>query len=355
MANLKYPIADTTARRQETQNHTTTNDGKDKTTSTAAQSKPRKDTLYILRKDSLEQQIPTQDSLTQDSLEQKILGGDSLSVWAAHTDSLSTPLEAPLPYRDTTIEAVMGQSSTLFEGRNIHPQPKENMIDSSFFQVFVLIMAALYAMLLHYNMADIRALFERVARDSSNRKGIFEEYHGSGFMRFLNTTGAIGLLFMGILAVKYSQQLMPNLSEALLPSSAALPFSLIVTAICTVIFVTQWLILVAAGALTRSLHFVRQLHQLRQLYFTLAVIIIAPTLLLYALTPNDEGEMWFFLIIIELAVTLVLYLKETLNLFISKKISILHWILYLCTVEVFPISLLVLIAIRLLPNFDPII
>ena len=38
--------------------------------------------------------------------------------------------------------------------------------------------------------------------------------------------------------------------------------------------------------------------------------------------------------------------QGTLNLFLSKKISILHWILYLCTVEIFPISLIGLLAAR---------
>ena len=32
------------------------------------------------------------------------------------------------------------------------------------------------------------------------------------------------------------------------------------------------------------------------------------------------------------------YLKESLMLFLSKKISILHWFLYLCAVEIFPVS-----------------
>ena len=44
--------------------------------------------------------------------------------------------------------------------------------------------------------------------------------------------------------------------------------------------------------------------------------------------------------------TAFLYLKESLNLFISKKISILHWFLYLCTVEIFPVSLLWLSLVR---------
>jgi len=68
-----------------------------------------------------------------------------------------------------------------------------------------------------------------------------------------------------------------------------------------------------------------------------------------ALLPDGEqgtGGVWFCIIAVELAAAAALYLKETLNLFLSKKVSILHWFLYLCTVEVFPVSLLWLLAVR---------
>ena len=69
-------------------------------------------------------------------------------------------------------------------------------------------------------------------------------------------------------------------------------------------------------------------------------------LLLFALCPRGTGDVWFCIIVIELLATVFLYLRETLNLFLSKKISILHWILYLCIVEVFPVSLLWLLVAR---------
>ena len=75
-------------------------------------------------------------------------------------------------------------------------------------------------------------------------------------------------------------------------------------------------------------------------------LIATPFLALWLLAPAGEGKIWFWVIIIELVVSLILYLQETLSLFISKKISILHWFLYLCGVEIFPISLLILLTVR---------
>lgn len=98
--------------------------------------------------------------------------------------------------------------------------------------------------------------------------------------------------------------------------------------------------------MTVSQPFVSQLMLLRRTYFALAVIVTSPALLLFALCPRGTGNVWFTVITIELAMTAFLYLKESLNLFISKKISILHWFLYLCAVEIFPVSLLWLSLVR---------
>ena len=92
--------------------------------------------------------------------------------------------------------------------------------------------------------------------------------------------------------------------------------------------------------------FTAQIVLLKRTYFALAVIVSSPALLLFALCPPGRGGVWFTVIVAELTVTALLYFRETLNLFLSKKVSILHWFLYLCTVEIFPISLLWLLAVR---------
>ena len=165
-------------------------------------------------------------------------------------------------------------------------------------------------------------------------------------MRFLNTTTAIGILFVGILAVKYGDSLMPVALLDLLSHGAVLGLSLLATAACLGVMLYQRIALRLAGAVTLAEPFTAQLQLLRRIYFSLAVVVISPALLLFALCPRGTGNGWFLLIVIELAITVILYLREALNLFLSKKISILHWFLYLCAVEVFPISFLWLVATR---------
>lgn len=253
---------------------------------------------------------------------------------------------APTPSVTASAEAVFGPYATLAEPLPPAPGQPQSLTDNAVFQGFVLLLAAAYALLLYYNLGDIRALLSRISRDTASGKRLFEDPAGSGFMRFLNTASAIGMLFLGVLAVKYGDALMPPMLLDMLPHGAVLALSLLATAACLGVILYQRAAMRLAGAVTLAQPFTAQLQLLRRTYFALAVVVISPALLLFALCPRGTGEVWFLLIVIELAVTVILYLREALSLFLSKKISILHWFLYLCAVEVFPISFLWLIAVR---------
>jgi len=82
---------------------------------------------------------------------------------------------------------------------------------------------------------------------------------------------------------------------------------------------SSWGVVRLAGAVTLSQPFVSQLILLKRTYFTLGVIVTIPALLLFALCPRGTGDVWFCIIVIELLATVFLYLRETLNLFLSEK------------------------------------
>ena len=224
--------------------------------------------------------------------------------------------------------------------------PAPSLTENPVFQGFVLLLAATYAILLYRNLGDIRLLLTRVSHDTATGKRLMEDPGGSGFSHFLNTATAIGVLFVGVMTVKYGDSLIPDSLIETIPQGAVLALSLLATFACLCVGLFQRGVVRLAGAVTLSQPFVSQLILLKRTYFTLGVIVTIPALLLFALCPRGTGDVWFCIIVIELLATVFLYLRETLNLFLSKKISILHWILYLCIVEIFPISLLGLLAAR---------
>lgn len=284
------------------------------------------------------------------------LPSDTLTAPAGHSDalpfavygtadSLSTPFPLLAPHRTASAEAVFGPTSTLVPPSQLNVGAR-SLTQNAVFQGFVLLLAATYALLLYYHLSDVRALLGRISRDTAAGKRLFDDPSGSGFTRFMHTTTAIGLLFLGVITVKYGDALVPARLLATLPHGAVLGLSLSAALLCAAIMLAQAAVLRLTGVITLTRLFIAQLQTLRQTYFSLAVIGISPVLLLFALCPRGQGGGWFLLIVIELTITVFLYLRETLNLFISKKVSILHWFLYLCGVELFPISLLWLIAIR---------
>ena len=277
------------------------------------------------------------------------LAADSIGLAPADTlffaDFRTAETETPSVWRDTTAAALFGEASVTVQPPQMQTAPPASLTENAAFQSFVLLLAAIYAMLLYRNLGDVRTLLDRISRDTATGQRLSEEPGGSGFSRFLNIATTIGMLFMGVMVVKYGDSLMPSQLETL-SHGAVLALSLLATAACYGVVLYQMTVVRLTGAVTLSQPFISQLVLLKRTYFSLGVIVTSPALLLFALCPRGTGNVWFCIIIIELAVTAGLYLRKTLNLFIAKKISILHWFLYLCMVEILPISLLWLLTAR---------
>ena len=283
-------------------------------------------------------------------------GSLSTDTLSTHADTLSYPAYVPIDflpvlsdmptYRDTTARAVFGTESVAVTAQHLPPAQADSLTENAVFQSFVLLLAVTYAILLYRNLGDVGTLLSRISRDTTTGNRIVEDPGSNGFSRFLNIATTIGMLFMGVVVTKYGDSLMPQQLTDLFSHNAVLALSLLVTLVCAAMAVFQLITLRLIGAVTLSQPFISQLMLLKRTYFSLAVIISSPALLLFALCPRGTGGVWFFVVAAELAVTAILYLKEALNLFLSKKISILHWFLYLCGVEIFPISLLWLLLAR---------
>lgn len=249
-------------------------------------------------------------------------------------------------YRDTTAQAVFGNRTVIVVPDRLPPPESESLTGNAVFQGFVLLLAATYALLLYRNLGDVRTLLDRISRDALSGKRMTEDAGGSGFPHFLNIVTAFGMLFMGVAAVKYGDSLMPLSCFEQLSHGTVMGLSLLATLATVALALFQSMLVRTAGAVTLSQPFAAQLVQLKQTYFSLLVLVTSPALLLFVLCPRGSGDVWFWVVAAELLVTATVYLGETLRLFLSKKVSILHWFLYLCTVEIFPLSLLWLLAAR---------
>ena len=135
------------------------------------------------------------------------LAADSIGLAPADTlffaDFRTAETETPSVWRDTTAAALFGEASVTVQPPRMQAAPPASLTENAAFQSFVLLLAAIYAMLLYRNLGDVRTLLDRISRDTATGQRLSEEPGGSGFSRFLNIATTIGMLFMGVMAVKY--------------------------------------------------------------------------------------------------------------------------------------------------------
>ena len=310
------------------------------------------DSLAAAMPDSLRMEA---DSLTgslagADTLWESPLGafmpGDSLYAHATTLHYLpdGTPLE---DYRTVDAGEFFGQQSLLAAPRPA-AQQQPRLTDELPFQGLVLLLTLLFGLLLYRNPGDMRALVGRVAFERRDSERTSDESGNAGFTRFLNIALALGFLLAGVTAVRLCDR--PDIAQELLSmgngSTLSLLLALGVGLLFLLVYLYGILLLRAVGGVTLTSGFTTQLIRIKRGYAALGAIILAPVILLFALSPLGSDTIWAGLLTAGWLITFLLYLRETFALFISKKVSILHWILYLCAVEIFPVTLLWLLVVR---------
>lgn len=304
---------------------------------------PAADSLRQPLSDSLGRAVP--DSLQLFGADSLLLGDSLFMAGNAVPDSLAAG-PAPL-YRPATAKEVFGSLSTAAAPVPVfREEPVRPLTGNPVFEGFVLLLAAAYAMLLYRHIGDIRLLLYRVSHDRASSERLMEDPGGNTLTRFLKVSGIIGLLFVGVAAARYAETFIAPAMLPPLPPPAVAGVSLLFAALWALVAAYQAIVLQTVTTVTLSRPFMGQLWLLKRTYFALATVVATPPLLLFALCPPQSGRLWLGISLAGSAVAAVLYVRETLHLFLSKKVPILHWFLYLCAVEIFPFSLLALAAVR---------
>lgn len=279
-------------------------------------------------------------SLTGDSV---FVAGDSLSG-AADTvslaaDTLSAGTAGAAGAADEHVAAVVaavtdGNAATLAEMAG-------NVVQN----LLVAVVVFLYFFCLYRYFDDVRALFGSVFRRSvAPSERMLERRRSEIFYGFLGKLFLIGTCTLGAIASLWADRTVAW--EAVGPyARVALPFAAMAAFVAVV--AVQYAMLAVAGGITRSWSMMAVLLRIRLIYFVLATVIVLPPVLMWQMNGGTGGEVWLRVACLAAAVAVVMYVRESVTLFNSKKISILHWILYLCIVEIMPFTLLWQIVVRM--------
>ncbi len=218
-------------------------------------------------------------------------------------------------------------------------------IATSGFGMLVLVLLLLYITLVYRHTGDIAQLIGRLTIDRATDERL-QNNSNSNYTRFLTYGSLLAYGLIGVSVVRLVCSWLPLSTIEATTEFSTLWWSLAMIGTLILITLLRLTVMTGIGELTFSKELVSQLWLAKRSTLTLLVICCTPPLALWLLMPQGKGVFWLWVIIIELIISLFLYLREILMLFLAKKVSILHCFLYLCAVEIFPLSLLGLLAIR---------
>lgn len=211
--------------------------------------------------------------------------------------------------------------------------------------LLVAVVVFLYIFCLYRYFDDVKALLGSVFRRSvAPSERIIERRRSEIFYGFLGKLFLIGVCALGTIVSLWAGRQpvwdgMPPYACAVLPFGAMAAFLSVVA--------VQYAVLAVAGGITRSWPTMATLLRIRLIYFVLSTVLVMPPMLVSQVDTGLAGGVWLRAAAVAGAVAAALYARESITLFISKKISILHWFLYLCIVEIMPFTLLWQIIVRM--------
>ena len=237
---------------------------------------------------------------------------DSMHHASEAVDSLSG--------RIVSAQELFGPQSQLIESVEQSVE-SQTLVGDTFFQLSALFMLFVVLFFIARHHHRIGAMFGRMV------KGRLAEDYSSGRREesitrsFVQSALVIGIMLITLFVVKYSPMWLP---ESMTPSEG---WTSIVAMFFTLLFIA------AVGLFERA-------------GFSLAAISLSPVFLMGVLSAEKMSDMWNIILIVQCSILVLLFLKETLAFFIEKKIPIFHWFLYLCTAEVFPLTLIWALIVR---------
>lgn len=167
--------------------------------------------------------------------------------------------------------------------------------------------------------------------------------HSKLFGHYLNWAVLLGVLMAGLACLRYAG----TYAGADVPrwmAVAAIPAMWIVVA---AVWGYQWIMLKIVGEVTTRREFTGRLFYLRKIVAATGTMTVMPLFLLFVLTGGAAGDILGWAVAGACALFLIFLMARTLSLFVRQRFSILHWFLYLCAVEIFPWSVVVILAGKL--------
>lgn len=224
------------------------------------------------------------------------------------------------------------------------PLTEFSWIESYAYEALIVGIFILFCHLLYRYRESLFELFKMQAMRVPLEKSYEEQ--SLFFKSFLRLSLLLSAFLIGAILIRLSAALgVPILAPPLsrVEVNALVPLLLLLIGwIASYRYVAVRLI----GAVTQSTSFFDYCRFMSRLHWALASALITPFFLATALHESLISQVLLWVVCGLLGLLLLIYLARSCRFFIQRGVSILQWFLYLCAVEIFPISLPLVLVLR---------
>ena len=239
-------------------------------------------------------------------------------------------------------EELFGATSSVVE------QVDDNVISGvallgSWYQVATGVAALLFIFILVRYSNPIRLLLASfVGSGSRSDLHIFSaEIRNIEIFTGISGISLISLLVMRLLVMDRAAELLSGVGDISVWMFGGMAFA----GLFAVIFAERGM-LYLVGLVSEHKRACSNIWHIKILHFSTAMILLTPLIILTLLTEDNIAIITLYGAAAVSLIALILFIKDSFLLFRSQRFSIFHWILYLCALEIFPLSLLLAPIVR---------
>ena len=156
----------------------------------------------------------------------------------------------------------------------------------------------------------------------------------------------LGVLICSLVVVKVCGAWFPHLLSGIEPAALFWAISVVVVVALTAMLLLQYGFTKLIALVCDRVDIGAGIVNTKLLYLAVGFVTVMPFGLLFLLCPQPFSIVGFWGAVFCMTIAVIIFVKESFLFFVSQKISILHWILYLCALEIFPVSLILAPILR---------
>ena len=237
-------------------------------------------------------------------------------------------------YRAITPDEMFGGGSEIVVGDAIEPFVP-TLTGESLFHILLLATLVAYLNMIYRSEGFIGRLYRDMFTMRTEQNMIYQ----GGLLplqHFKQMAAAIGFVSLALVVLRLAEGFIPH--DSPIYNSSLATYASLAAMFIVVVYVAWYFALHKVVEWVSGSDATAILSSLGYMHFVRISVVLYPLVAVWLLGIERGDAFVLPLLIIVAVLMVILYLKDTILFFIDKKISILYWILYLCTAFLLPLS-----------------